>query len=454
MASNDVQKSIKSVKLFAGMRPAPAPAPGVNGDYKYAGKQHEYFESPTTAYIFEQSQYAANYYAAEVQGIMPGSFETERGAYIRSMDVVEQTTGTKMPNDYQAVYFQDTRIRGLYTGAKVKYGGNTWLAISPFNVSDPLSSAVIRRCNAIWKHLDYYGNVLAEPFIFHDARAQATASDYSDYGVLPRWYQKCAMQLNEQTKELAYNRRIVLGSSVVEVRGLVDFITDFSGQDNAESANAEPPHVMFFDAQYQEPDLALDDMERGIAGGKAFKWQIIPSFSEGMQVDGEQVITVSSLRNGEAPDTEKHPVNYDFFSMNPSVLQVTAGGHIKAKQEGTAQVKIRLRQNPDIFTLCEITVSNELPEPEFVFTPDIPTRMKQMQTYEGMVFVKRGGTTVETPITMAAYGATEAAETAFDPQGNALSITDYEPSQTPLSLVFRADAENITYTANIRLEGF
>ena len=451
--ADSTQKSIRNVGLFAGVRPTPAPAPGIGGNYKYTGKQYEYFEQPTTAFIFENSQYASNYYEAQVQGIMPGDFETERGAYIRSMDVVEQTTGTKMPNDYQAIYFQDTRIKGLFTGAKVKFAGNTWLAISPFNISDPLASSVIRRCNAIWKHLDYYGNVLCEPFIFHEGRAHATASDYSDYGVLPRWYQRCAMQLNEQTKELAYNRRIVLGSSVIEVRGLVDFITDFSGQNNEESGNAEPAHVMFFDAQYQEP-TEIDDMERGIAGGKAFSWVITPSFSDNMGVNGTQKITATSLRNGEAPDTENHPISYTYFSMNPSVLTVSASGTVTAVSEGTASVKVALAQNPDIYAFAEITVTNELPQAEFVFTPELPTRMKQMQTYTGTVAVMQGGAEIETPITMAAYGATEAADAVFNSADNTLSITAYEPSQTPLSLVFRAEEQNLTYTANIRLEGF
>lgn len=451
--ANSTQKSIKSAALFADMRPAPAPAPGVGGEYKYAGKQYEYFEQPTTAYIFENAQYASNYYEAQVQGIMPGTFETERGAYIRAMDIVEQTTGTKMPNDYQSVYFQDTRIKGLFTGAKVKFAGNTWLAISPFNVSDPLASAVIRRCNAIWKHLDYYGNVLCEPFIFHEARAQATASDYTDYGVLPRWYQRCAMQLNDQTKDLKYNRRIALGSSVIEVRGLVDFITDFSGQNKAESCEAEPPHVMFFDAQYQEP-TEIDDMERGIAGGKAFNWIIQPSFSATMGVNGTQKITASSVRNGEAPDTVNHPVSYTFESTNADVLTVDENGNVTAVAEGNAKIKVVLEQNPDIYAFAEITVTDEAPQAEFVFTPEIPHRLKQLQSYAGTVKVMQGGTEIETPITMAAYGATEAADAVFNAEGNSLSITAYEPSETPLSLVFKAEEQNLTYTVNIRLEGF
>ena len=443
--------AMKNAALFAGSRPSPVPGDG--GPYKYAGKQHEYFESPTTAFIFEDAQYASNYYAAQVQGIMPGTFETERGAYIRSMDIVEQTTGNKLPNDYQNIYFQDTRIKGLYTGAKVKFAGNTWLAISPFNISDPLASAVVRRCNAVWKHLDYYGNVLAEPFVFQDARAQGTANEYLDYSVIPNWYQKCVMQLNANTKDLAYNRRIVLGSSVVEVRGLVDFITDFSGQTNAETGEPEPSHVMFFDAQYQEP-IDIDDMERGIAGGKAFSWVIAPSFSASMEAGRTQTIHVSSLRNGEAPDTEKHPVSYLFSTGDPDVLAVDESGLVTSVGEGTTVVTITLAQNPEITAQAEITVTQAETEPEFVFTPELPRTLRQMQTYSGDVSVMQGGESIEAHIKMTAHGATQAADADFDSGTGALTIRAYEASDIPLSLVFKAQERGITYTANIQLEGF
>lgn len=448
----DAQKQIRNVALFAGS--PPSPMPGVGGSYKYTGKQHEYFENPTTEYIWENAQYASNYYKAHVQGIMPGTFETERGAYIRSMDIVEQTTGAKMPNDYQSIYFQDTRIKGLYTGAKVKYAGNTWLAISPFNVSDPLSSSVVRRCNAVWKHLDYYGNVLSEPFIFHDGRAQATASDYSDYGVLPRWYQKCVMQLNEETKELAYNRRIALGSSVIEVRGMIDFITDFSGDTSETVSDSEPPHVMFFDAQYQEPNLALDDMERGIAGAKAFSWTITLSCSNTMNVGGEQIVTVQSLRNGEEPDTAKHPVSYIFTSSDTSIATVDADGKVTAVSEGDVTITATLEQNPEISGSATISVSSEELQPEMVFTPELPQSLKQMQGYSGTVSVLRGGERLNTPIVMTVYGATDAADINLDGVTGALTITCFEASNAPLSMVLKADEYGLTVTRNVRLEGY
>ena len=441
--------AMKNVALFAGTRPSPVPGDG--GPYKYAGKQFEYFENPTSAFIFENAQYAANYYKAEVQGIMPGTFETKREAYIRSSDVVEQTTGSKMPNDYQVIYFQDTRIRGLYTGAKVKYGGNTWLAISPFNVSDPMSSAVVRRCNAVWKHLDYYGNVLAEPFVFQDGRAQSTANEYLDYSVIPNWYQKCVIQLNDETKELKYNKRMILGSTAVEVRGISDFITDFTGEGNGEEA--EPTHAMFFDVQFQQP-LEMDDMENGVAGGKAFTWEILPVFSAEMGVNATQTITASSRRNGETVDEEQHEVTYLFSSSDSSVLTVDADGEVTGVGEGTATVTITLMQNPKYQAQAEITVAAATPNAQFTFTPELPMKLKQMQRYTGTVSVIQGGTEITTAITVSEHGATEAASVAFNGAGNTLTIESYEPSDVPLSLVFKAEEYSLVYTHNIQLEGY
>ena len=447
----DVKKHIRNVALFANS--PPAPMPGKRGPDKYTGKQHEYFETPTVEYVYQNAKYASNYFKAQVQGIIPGTFETERGAYIRSMDIVEQTTGAKMPNDYQCIYFQDTRIRGLYTGAKVKYAGNTWLAISPFNIADPMTRAVVRRCNAVWKHYDYYGNILSEPFIFHDGRASATANEYLDYDVIPNWYQKCVMQLNDNTRELAYNRRIVLGSSVVEVRGLVDFITDFSGQTKEDIENPEPSHVMFFDVQF-EPPTEYDDMEKGIAGGKAFSWVILPSCASEMSIGAEQILSVSSLRNNEAPDEAKHPVSYLFSSSDSSVATIDLDGKVTAIGEGSTTITVALEQNPDITATIEVSVVAQSEQAEFVFEPEIPDKLKQMQNYSGAVYVKRGSEVVQSDITVEVYGAKEEAEVTFDKEIGELIIACYEPSQTAMSLVFNDSINSLVFTKNIQLEGY
>ena len=447
----DAKAAMRNVALFANTPPTPAPVP--SGPNRYTGKQFEYFEMPTSDFIWNNAQYASNYYKAHVQGVIPGMFETERGAYIRSMDIVEQTTGVKMPNDYQSIYFQDTRIKGLYTGAKVKFAGNTWLAISPFNISDPLSSSVIRRCNAIWKHLDYYGNVKMEPFVFQDGRDQSTANEYLDWSVIPNWYQKCVIQLNDETKELAYNRRMILGSAAVELRGISDFITDFSGSDIEEQESPEPPHALFFDVQFQQP-LEIDDMERGIAGGKAFSWKIMPSIPGEIGIGDEQPISVYSLRNGENADDGQHEITYLYSSSNTDVATVSLLGVVTGVAEGTATITVTLMQNPEIKATMEVSVSATAPEAQFVFTPELPDKLKQMQSYSGIVSVMRGATEIDTPITMTVYGATESADCVFDSADNSLSIQCYEPNLTPLSLVFRADEYNLVFTKNVKLEGY
>lgn len=447
----NAKSAMKNVALFAGL--PPSPMPGVGGQDKYTGKQFEYFENPTTAYIWDNAQYAANYFKAKVQGIIPGTFETERGAYIRSMDIVEQTTGAKMPNDYQAIYFQDTRIKGLYTGAKVKYAGNTWLAISPFNISDPLSSAVIRRCNAVWKHLDYYGNVLSEPFVFHDGRASATANEYLDYDVIPNWYQKCVMQLNDETRELAYNRRMVLGTGVVQLRGIVDFVSDFTGETKDANKDPEPSHVLFFDVQMEQPN-EYDDMERGIANGKAFSWVLDTDYSGLMNVGGTQQIVVTSWRNGELPDTANHPVSYLFSSSDSSIVSVDDDGVVTANALGHVTITVALEQNPEITTEVNISVESAAITPIFQIEPTIPSEMRQMQTYSGKVKVVQAGAEISTPITVSTSGADDCASVALDSNTNTLTIDAYEPSDSALIVTMYAENEGLYQAFKIRLEGF
>ena len=447
----NAKSAMKNAALFAGL--PPSPMPGVGGQDKYTGKQFEYFESPTTAYIWDNAQYAANYFKAKVQGIIPGTFETERGAYIRSMDIVEQTTGAKMPNDYQAIYFQDTRIKGLYTGAKVKYAGNTWLAISPFNISDPLSSAVIRRCNAVWKHLDYYGNVLSEPFVFHDGRASATANEYLDYDVIPNWYQKCVMQLNDETRELAYNRRMVLGTGVVQLRGIVDFVSDFTGETKDANKDPEPSHVLFFDVQMEQPN-EYDDMERGIANGKSFSWVITTNQSGVMNVGGTQQIVVTSLRNNEIPDTANHPVSYTFTSSDPAIASVDDNGIVTANALGHVTITVTLDQNPDITAESNISVESATVAPMFQFDPDIPDMMRQMQKYTGTVKVVQAGAEVNTPITVSTSGEDSAASVSFDSNTNTLTIEAFEATEHPMIVAFVAEGENLYEARKIRLERY
>lgn len=449
------KRQLKNAALFAGMPLSPSGTP--NAQNPYTGQQKQYFLNGTGDYVWENAQYASNYFAARVQGVIPGKFEDIRGAYIRTMDVVEQTTGGNMPNDWQLVYFQDPTIRGLFTGAKLWYGGNTWIATSPFNMANSTANSVIRRCNAVWNHLDYYGNVLSEPFVWSKGPAQATANEYLDYSVIPNNYQKCVMQLNESTKELAINRRMILGSSAFEVRGVVDFICDFSDVMNPDGTKeqrttSEPCHILFFDLQYQQP-LEIDDMEREIAGGKAFSWVINAAYEKEMPVGGTQAIIATSLRNGEAPDGT-HEVTYSYASSDENVATVGEDGVIHAISPGTAQITIALDQNRAITTVIEVTVTDSGILPTFQFSPALPESLSQLQGFATTVQVMRQGQAMNTNITMSHSGPPSWAYSAELDGNGQLTVQNWNASETPLTLTFTAPEFGIYTQKKIELRGY
>ena len=194
-------------------------------------------------------------------------------------------------------------------------------------------------------------------------------------------------------------------------------------------------------------------MERGIAGGKAFNWNIRLSFAPSMGTGETQKITAESIRNGETPDTDAHPVSYLYSVDNSAVAAVDADGNVSAVSEGTATITVTLQQNPEITATAEITVTNEETAKEIVFTPDVPANMKQMQTYAGTVKAMKGAEATGDTLTMTVYGATDEAEAAFDSKSERLTIACYEPSDVPLSLVFKA-SDGTTATRTIQLEGY
>lgn len=444
----NAKRRLKNAALFAG---APLFDSRKTGKDPYAGQQKQYFAPATQDYIWANAQYADNYFAAQVQGAIPGNFEDIRGAYIRTMDLVEQSTGSNASNDWQLVYFQDPRIHGLYTGAKLWYGGNVWIATSPRNMATATGNSVVRRCNALWHYLDYYGNVKSEPFVWAKGPANATANEYLDYSVIPNSYQKCVMQLNDATKEVALNRRMVLGTSVFDVRGVVDFVSDFSevqGADGAETDNPEAAktHILFFDLFEREP-LAIDDMEKGVAGGKAFYWQILVSGDATMQTGASQRLRIRSLRNGEEPDAE-HEVSYVFESSDTDTATVDADGTVTARGSGSVMITVTLAQNGNIAATFAIDVTEAADAPTFLFAPPLPESMRQQQTFESTVTLAGADAG---SIQMTASGPPDYAYTATL-TGGKLRITAWEASAVPLTITLTAGETAQTF--RIALKGY
>jgi len=457
MQGNAFEKQVSDIALFAGTRLSPAYNPAKPNPYRFRRKT--YFEHSTNSFVWENAKYANNYYAAQVQGCIPGDFDAVRGANIRTMDIVEQSTGTQMPNEWQCVFFQDPRIKGLYTGAKLWYAGNVWLCTAPKSVASDSANAVIRRCNAIWNFIDYYGNVITEPFVWNKSNANATSNEYLDYNSIAHDYQRCCMQLNDKTRHIRHNQRVVLGNGVYQVSGIVDFISDFGEvmDENGEFKQRQKSesHIMYFDLYKTEPLAGVDDMENEVADALKFGWKIGISAAQSVQVGQTVNLGAYSLRSdAESTDvpvesTDEYPISYSYHSLDDSVLTVDSEGNITAVAAGSTYITITLDQNDSIVGSFLFFVT-EAARDWLTLTPELPDSLRMFESVTAEVRYTVNGVETTEGITLTATGPNDYCYSATLEDG-VLNINAYYPSDKPLVITITAGAYSLTKT--IRLNG-
>ena len=457
MQGNAFEKQVSDIALFAGTRLSPAYNPAKPNPYRFRRKT--YFEHSTNSFVWENAKYASNYYVAQVQGCIPGDFDAVRGANIRTMDIVEQSTGTQMPNEWQCVFFQDPRIKGLYTGAKLWYAGNVWLCTAPKSVASDSANAVIRRCNAIWNFIDYYGNVITEPFVWNKSNANATSNEYLDYNSIAHDYQRCCMQLNDKTRHIRHNQRVVLGNGVYQVSGIVDFISDFGEvmDENGEFKQRQKSesHIMYFDLYKTEPLAGVDDMENEVADALKFGWKIGISAAQSVQVGQTVNLGAYSLRSdAESTDvpvesTDEYPISYSYHSLDDSVLTVDSEGNITAVAAGSTYITITLDQNDSIVGSFLFFVT-EAARDWLTLTPELPDSLRMFESVTAEVRYTVNGVETTEGITLTATGPNDYCYSATLEDG-VLNINAYYPSDKPLVITITAGAYSLTKT--IRLNG-
>ena len=311
----DISKTIKNGLAVGGMRPSISR----NADGVYTGRQTPYFGFPQNRVASLYGQYATDYYAADMQGYDPDDFYRFWPVKIRCMDVTRETTGSNLSDDIKAmVVCEPEGVNYVPPGAHVKFARNIWLVTNPSNVAAIMSDVIIRRCNAVYRRLDYYGNVLECPFNIPKVMPRGAQDDYTKNMILADHYFTCAMQINEVSAAIHENTRMILGDAAYSVRGLDNFTQEFTG--DVETANPVPTggsviivngsteivldgasvspggagnvtisgdggtsgfslpkdaaHIMYFQMQREENASVYDDMERKIADGLAFSWDI------------------------------------------------------------------------------------------------------------------------------------------------------------------------------------
>ncbi len=313
------------------------------------GQLQPYLSDATRRYIEKMSRYATDFFAAEVQGLNPDDPSKWEWYEIRAADAFSMlnTGAHSKGDDWRIVLFQCPDIQYIPSGTKFKFWNNVWLADNSSNTADFLGTTLVKRCYTCWNSLDYYGNIVSEPFVISDQATRSNANTDNEFIRLTGFYLDCMIQANPWTlSHLRENTRIALGSAVYAVRGISDYVREFTDDENSVG-------LLYFSLFYQEPTVD-DDMENHVAGGKTFQWTITVNAPHTLLLGQTVTLQPVFLVQNKLPEK---PVSYLWQSLTPDIVAVNEAGILQGLSEGKGTIRCILAQNPNIFTDIPVTVS-------------------------------------------------------------------------------------------------
>ena len=366
-----------------------------NTPSQFKDREHQYFDKETMAFVQKYARYASNFVDGKVQGLYDSDPFAWTDVRVRLADIVKPSAAmTKEFDGYKIALFENPNIEYIRPGSKLVAMGSTWLATNPMNVSATDGVSIFRRCNTVWNHLDYYGNVLSEPIITDSYAARASTPDPQDTTRITRGYFNIVCQYNEWTAQLDINSRIILGRAAYHIRGYSDFVQEFTGDYNS-------LRQLGFVAEYEEPNYDIDDMERFVAGGKNFSWTI--SIAGGTTIAPGQTtaLTAKSTRNGKnVESTDEYLIAYKWESSDTSIATVDEYGVVTAldgAKDGEVTITAALEQNADVSASVTVKITSDT-SAETRFTQAPPSFMKAYRRYDLRAADFIGGAEQDTPM--------------------------------------------------------
>lgn len=408
------------------MRTATAGTPAANygsNSRRNDGQFKQYFRDETKQFMRQNIPMTSALYDAEMQGVNENDFYAWTPVKIRCSDLINPTTGEHLTDDWQEIIVQNTNIDTVPVGAYIKFNDNIWIVVNPDDVGSVTGNTIVKRCNCTYNTLDYYGNVIRTPMSYQKGMALASANDVKEYINLPGTYQHIIMQLNDATKDVHNNTRMILGGEGYFLTGVTNFIRDYT-------LDANSCHIIRAECRLGEAQDVNDDLVNEVAQGLTFNWAISITGSEKMTLGATQTLTASSLRMGKTPDAD-HPYDYLWESSDYSIVTVDEDGVCEAVGNGTATITCFLRQNTNVMATIEITASQSLTGAYVEFVTDLPSELRAYDsvTCEAAYFVN--GVKQSDTIVYAFEGA-DINCFGKEKTGNVLTITCFAPSNEPL----------------------
>ena len=301
--------------------------------------QKQYMTARNKAFL-KRAKYACDYVGAEIQGLAAsGNFYEYTPKKIRLADAEGLTSVSSREADgFKDMLIDDPNVDYVPIGAKVVTMGSTFLVTNPYNLSGALPKCLLTRCNTSYNSYDEYGNVVTEPIYIGKRVMNGSDNETIRANVLPDGYYNVLCQLNDNTRKLGLNQRIIVGSMAYHITGFNDFVQEFSGDRSSVK-------LLSFTAYIEEP-TQYDDVETNfIANGKNYVF--------GAQIDGSaelryglsSVFSAVLTLNGKAQNV---PTTWTFTSSDTSVATVYNGltsATITPVAVGNATITATLNEN-------------------------------------------------------------------------------------------------------------
>lgn len=431
-------KYVKTGLALAGMRPKIIG----NNPQLYENRQYQYFADATKAFMEERSEYTTNFFLAKVQGLDISDPLKIQYEYIRVANVLSSPgINPSLDDHWMTVTFKNPKINNVPRGTKFWFYDSVWLCYNPNNVGAITGNAIVRQCEVTWKRLDYYGNLLEEPFVINRQWTKANDNRYQQYMVIAENYMDCVMQYNPETASMRENDRILLGdTNAYTVRGLNNF-----SRENTEDPNSV--RLLYFALYRGEPN-EFDDIENQITDGNGFNWDIQVSGSLSGTVGGTSQLLATSYKNGSLAEKE---CNYVWKSSDEAVATVDSDGKVTFVSEGTSDITCTLVQNTNLTKTVSVTVNAASAEPYIAFDDTIPDTLKQYTTLNISATYYENGEPTDEEVTFSFSGAASNRYTA-NISGNTASLQCLYPSAVPLLIMAKKGEYSVA--ATIALVGF
>ena len=437
--ANGLNNNIKAGLLSGGGFTA---GPKKNTPTQYADRQYQYFEKSTGQFTEQYAKYSSDYVEAELQYWDENGAEAWENVTVRFANIVTPTAAiTRHFDDYKNVLFDQRHLDYVRPGVKLRAMGSTWLAINPDNISSDKTNSIFRRCNAVWNHLDYYGNIVSEPIIVENARANASAPDTQIDQQISTGYFNVTCQYNGFTRQINDNTRIILGDAgspyenakAYRVTGFANFFREFTDDNTS-------VRVLTFTIRVQTKNSETDDLINCVADGKDFSWNAeIVGFGV-LRVGESEQFSVSSVRNGKSvSDGAEYPIRYIWTTSNKSTVTVDQSGLVTAVSTGNAIIRATLAENPTVYDEIKVYVSSS-GGTGFVFTSYVPTTMGPLDSATISAAYYVNGNEADGTFVWTGYDA-DANSYSLEQDGNNAILTCFGYSEKPLRLVCNYTAD-------------